>query len=156
MESDLRKIRSVADYQFGKRVGSVLFPEDVEICYSRRTGRIRYIFLGNERLATMRPTDGLFSLSLTGAKRIAQNRGFARCFVSIRNDVAKFVAEGGDVFAVHIVEADIEIRASGEVVVLDENGRVLAVGRAILSGTEMNAFERGVAVRVRRGCAKES
>jgi archaeosine-15-forming tRNA-guanine transglycosylase len=28
----------------------------------------------------------------------------------------------------------------------------LAVGRAVLSGQEMKAFKRGVAVKVRRGC----
>jgi archaeosine-15-forming tRNA-guanine transglycosylase len=32
----------------------------------------------------------------------------------------------------------------------------LAVGRAILSGKEMKAFSRGVAVRVRRGVAEKS
>jgi len=37
------------------------------------------------------------------------------------------------------------------VVVVDGAGRVLAVGRAVLSGAEMRAFKRGVAVKVRRG-----
>jgi predicted RNA-binding protein len=39
--------------------------------------------------------------------------------------------------------------------VLDEGSKVLAVGRAVLSGEEMKAFKRGVAVKVRRGCLEE-
>jgi predicted RNA-binding protein (TIGR00451 family) len=127
----------------------VLFPEGVNVAFSRRTGRIRYVFLNGERLVTMRPTDGLFSLSVAGAKRVA---GAAKCCVEVRDDVSKFIAEGGDVFAVHVVGADDEIRARDEVVVVEGGGKVLAVGRAVLSGEEMRAFKRGVAVKVRRGC----
>jgi predicted RNA-binding protein (TIGR00451 family) len=146
----------VADYQFGKGVGVKLFPKDVEIIHSKRTGRIRYVYLNGKRLATLRPTDGLFSLSIAGAKRIVENARSAKCFVTVRNDVSKFIAEGGDVFAVHVVKAYGEIRPKDDVIVVDENCKVLAVGRAVLSGEEMKAFKSGVAVKVRRGCLEES
>ncbi len=156
MEDALRRVRRVADYQFGKGTGIKLFPENVEILYSKRTGRIRYVYLDGKRLATLRPTDGLFSLSIAGAKRIVENACHAKCFVTVRDDVAEFIAEGGDVFAVHVVKADDEIRSKEEVIVIDENGKVLAVGRAALSSDEMKAFKSGVAVKVRRGRLKES
>jgi predicted RNA-binding protein (TIGR00451 family) len=155
LEDPLKRIRSVADYQFGKGVGITLFPENVKIEYSKRTGRIRYVYLDGKRLATLRPTDGLFSLSITGAKRIAENANSAKCFVTVKDDVSKFVAEGGDVFAVHVVKADDEIRSKDEVIVVNEGGEVLAVGKAVLSGEEMKAFKTGVAVKVRRGCLEE-
>lgn len=145
------RIRSVADHQFGKGVGAKLFPENVEIAYSKRTGRIRYVYLKGKRLVTLRPTDGLFSLSIVGAKRIAQNASSANLFVTVQNDVSKFIAEGGDVFAAHVVKADGEIRPKSEVIVVDEHGKVLAVGRAVLSSEEMKAFKVGVAVKVRHG-----
>jgi uncharacterized protein with predicted RNA binding PUA domain len=156
VESDLRRIRSVADYQFGKGVGIGLFPENVQILYSKATGRIRYVHLDGKRLATLRPTDGLLSLSISAARRIAENANFAQCFVTVRNDVSKFVADGSDVFAAHVVKADDEIHAKDEVIVVDEDKRVLAVGRAMLSSSEMKAFKTGIAVKVRHGCAKES
>jgi uncharacterized protein with predicted RNA binding PUA domain len=156
VESALRRIRSIADYQFGKGVGFRLFPENVDIVYSKATGRIRYVNLNGERLATLRPTDGLLSLSITAAMSIAKNAGFARCFVTVRKDVSEFVADGGDVFAAHVVKADEAIHAKDEVIVVDEDNRVLAVGRALLSSMEMKAFKTGVAVKVRHGCAKES
>jgi len=156
LNSDLGRIRSVADYQFGKGVSTTLFPEGVKISYSRRTGRIRYVHLDNKRLATMRPTDGLFSLSIVGAKRVVRVVLSAKCFVTVKNDVSGFVVDGSDVFAVHVVKADDAIHAKDEVVVVDESNRVLAVGRALLSSEEMKAFKRGVAVKVRRGAREES
>jgi len=155
LDEALRRIRSVADYQFGRGVGKRLFPQDVEIAFSRRTGRIRYVYLAGKRLATMRPTDGLFSLSITGAKRVVETKRSAKCFVTVQNDVSEFIARGEDVFAAHVVRADDEIRSRDEVIALDEAGKILAVGRAVLSGDEMKAFKRGVAVKVRRGCAEE-
>jgi len=155
VEDALRRIRSVADYQFGKGVGEKLFPENVEIAYSKRTGRIRYIYLDGKRLATLRPMDGLFSLSIEGAKRIIESYAPAKCIVTVKNTVSKFIADGGDVFAVHVVKADNEIRPKDEVILVNEKGEVLAVGRAVLSGEEMTAFKVGVAVKVRRGCMKE-
>ena len=111
--------------------------------------------LGSERLATLRPTDGLLSISVSAARFLAENASDAKCFVTVRDDVAKFIAEGGDVFAVHVVKVDDAVRAKDEVVV-DGDNRVLAVGRAFLAGLEMRAFKTGVAVKVRHGCAKES
>ena len=155
MENELAKMRAVADYQFGKGVGVKLFPENVEVEYSPRTGRIRFINADGERLATLRPTDGLLSLSVKAAKFMAENMTFAHCFATVRNDVSEYIAAGGDVFAVHVVKAGIEIRASDEVIVLDEARNVLAVGKATLSSVEMTAFKSGVAVKVRHG-EKES
>lgn len=156
MDDALNRIRSVADYQFGKSVGAKLFPEDVELIYSKATRRIRYVYLNGKRLATLRPTDGLFSLSIAGAKRIAANSRSAKCFVTIKADVSQFVAQGGDVFAPHVIEVDSEIRPKDEIIVVSEGGEVLAVGRAVLSSEEMKAFKTGVAVKVRRGCSEES
>ena len=152
----LRRIRSTVDYQFGKGVGIRLFPENVEIRFSKRTGRIRYVYFDGKRLATLRPTDGLFSLSIAGAKRIVENNVSAKCFVTVKDDVSEFIVEGGDVFAAHVIEANNKIRSKDEVIIVNKDCKVLAVGRAVLSGSEMKAFKKGVAVKVRRGCLQES
>jgi len=156
VNSTLQRIRSIADYQFGKGAGVRLFPENIDIVYSKATGRIRYVNLNGKRLATLRPTDGLLSLSITAAKSLAENANFAQCFVTVRKDVSEFIADGGDVFAAHVVKAADAIHVKDEVIVVDEDNRVLAVGRAVLSSAEMMAFKTGVAVKVRHGCAKES
>ena len=153
MKEALQRIRSVADYQFGHGVGEKLFPEKVEIQFSRATGRIRYVNLNGERLATLRPTDGLLSLSIIGAQRLMRNSPSLHYVVTVKSDVAKFVAEGGDVFALHVVKVSEQVHAKDEVIVLDEDGKIVAVGRALLAGSEMLAFKTGVAVKVRHGCA---
>ena len=152
----LLRIRKTADYQFGKNVGEVLFPDEVEIRFSRQTGRIRHIFLDGKLLATLRPTDGMFSLTVYGARRIVANVKSFRQWVKVSSDVASFVEMGKSVFAKHVIDADDEIRPKEEVIVLDEKGKVLAVGRAVLTGREMKAFKHGVAVRVRRGVGEEA
>jgi predicted RNA-binding protein (TIGR00451 family) len=152
----LQKIRSIADYQFGKAVGTRLFPDTVRIVYSRNTGKIRHIHLGEELLATLRPTTGLFVLTITGAKRLVSEVNSLRYWVKIQDDVEPFLSKGRSAFAKHVTDADPEIRPLDEVIVLNSKNQILAVGRALLSGTEMKSFSRGIAVRVRRGVAEKS
>jgi len=151
----LRKIRSIANYQFGKSVGERLFPNNVEVVFSKRTKRIRHIYLEGKRLATLRPTNGMFSLTVAGAERILDGAKRPRLWVKVSRDATPFVAKGKSVFAKHVFEADEEIRPLEEVIVLDEKGEILAVGRAVLTGAEMKAFKRGIAVRVRWGALEE-
>ena len=153
---DLQKIRSIADYQFGRGAGNSFFPNEVKIAYSKSTGKIRHIYLGGELLATLRPTTGLFILTIAGAKRMVHEVKPLRLWVRIQDDVEPFVAKGRNTFAKHVVDADLEIRPQEEVIVVNGKNEVLAVGRALLSGKEMKAFSRGVAVRVRRGVAEKS
>lgn len=152
-DNPLQKIRSIADYQFGRGTGKVLFPDTVDIVFSRRTGRIRHIYLDGELLATLRPTDSFFSLTIEGARHITQIKP-PRLWVEVQDGAADFVAKGKSVFAKHVIDCDEEIRPEEEVVVINSKCKVLAVGRAGLAGKEMKAFKHGVAVRVRRGSAE--
>lgn len=150
----LEKIRCIADYQFGQGIGTRLFPSSVRVSVSRRTGRVRHIYLEGELLATLRPTNGLFALTVEGAKRIIHSTP-NKFRVEIQDDVTDFVERGKSVFARHVVDCDSEIRPGEEVIVTDSKKRVLAVGKAILSGEEIKAFKKGVAVRVRSGITEK-
>jgi len=157
MDADsLQKIRSVADFQFGREIGAKLFPDTVEIVYSKNTGKIRHIHLGDEMLATLRPTNGLLVLTIAGAKRMVREVNPLMGWVRIQEDVESFIAKGRSAFAKHVTDADDEIRPNEEVIVISQKNEVLALGRALLSGTEMKAFSRGIAVRVRRGITEKS
>jgi predicted RNA-binding protein (TIGR00451 family) len=117
---------------------------------------VRHVYLDGKRLVTLRPRDGFFSLTVFGAKKIVEDVKPLHYWVQVQDDVSSFITEGKSVFAKHIVDADEEIRPMEEVIVVDEKGEVLAVGKAILTGKEMKAFKKGVAVKVRRGVAEES
>jgi len=151
MKEDLRRIRGIADYQFGRGAGTVLFLDDVSIDYSRNTGRIRHIYAGEELLAAFRPNDGLFTLTIAGAKRLISSLGDFGYTVVVDDDVSEFVGQGRNVFAKHVVDACEKIRPGDEVIVVDSGRNVLAVGKAVMIRKEMLAFKRGVAVKVRRG-----
>jgi predicted RNA-binding protein (TIGR00451 family) len=156
MDVALQKIRCVADYQFGKDVGAKLFPDTVSIVYSKNTGKIRYIHLNETLLATLRPTTGLLALTIAGAKQLARTVNPIPYWVKVHDDAEPFVAKGRSAFAKHVTDADPEIRPQDEVIVISSRNEVLAVGRALLSGTEMLSFSRGTAVRVRRGMTEKS
>ena len=129
----LQKIQSVADYQFGKNTGTKLFPSTVNIVYSKNTGKIRHIHLKEEMLATLRPTTGLFILTIAGAKRLIQEVNPPSCWVKVDDDAEPFVAKGRSAFAKHVIDADQTIRPNTEVIVINKENTVLAVGRAILT-----------------------
>ncbi|MCX8176157.1 MAG: pseudouridine synthase [Candidatus Bathyarchaeota archaeon] len=145
----LRKIRGIADYQFGLNVGKILFPEGVSLKFSKKTGRVREVYLNGKLLATLKPTTGSLSLTIEGFKRIIQVVKPPRFRVIVKDEVKDFIKKGGDVFAKHVDEADVNIRPKDDVVVVDKQDNILAVGKAILSGREIKLFNRGVAVKVK-------
>lgn len=153
MEDNIKMIRMIADYQFGKGAGKILFPDSCKFLLSS-TGKVRQIFDGNTRIATLRPFSGFFTLSIEGARRLHRFFQYPKLRVIVEPRVSKFIASGRSVFAKHVVDVDQEIRANDEVIVVNTHDELLATGRAILSAVEMLEMERGVAVKVRQGVKK--
>lgn len=148
--SALERVRTIADYQFGAGTGEALFPEEMEFGLSS-SGRVRYILLAGERLATLRASDGRLTLGLPGAVRLHAATSPPLHRVVIGEEVAPFVGAGKNAMARHVIAADDEIGAGDEVLVVTESDRLVATGVAQLSGREMLAFNYGVAVKVRKG-----
>ncbi len=150
MDADLRRIRAVADYQFGHGAGDALFPDEVRIIHSRNTGRIRHIYVDKELQATFRPTDGVFTLTIAAAKHLMELVPGLAYAVEVNDDAAEFIAKGKNVFAKHVTSAGEAIRPGDEVIITSKQG-VIGVGKALLLAEEMKAFKIGVAVKTRRG-----
>ena len=143
------RLRAVADYLFDSGVGASLFPEGVQVVKTK--GRIRQVWMGREMLCTIRASDGFIILNKRGAELVHAALKPPRLRVSVSDDAVPFVSIGKTVFAKCVVAADPEIRPAEEVLVVDQRDRLLASGRALLSGGEMLAFRAGGAVAVRRG-----
>ncbi|MFA5868716.1 MAG: PUA domain-containing protein [Candidatus Bathyarchaeia archaeon] len=150
MDEDLRKIRAIAEYQYGPGAGAALFPDDVRIVHSRNTGRIRHIHLGDALQATFRPNDGVLTLTIGAARRLLARVPDLGYTVTVSDEAAEFVSQGKNVFAKHVTRAGEKIRPGDEVIIASEQG-VIGVGKALLLAEEMKAFKTGVAVRTRRG-----
>jgi len=148
--SHLKRVRTIADYQFGRGAGQALFPDTVEFKFST-TKKVRQILLDGDRIATVRARDGMLTLGITGAKVLHTFIKSPAQRVAVNSDAAPFVAKGKTAFARHVVAVDNEIRAGQEILVVDENDRLLATGKAVLSPLEMLAFKKGIAVDVRSG-----
>ena len=149
--SQRRKLIGIGNYQFGREVGAVLFKRNVLIECSRKTGRIRHIYFKGKLIATLRPKDGYLALTPAGASVILDGVKQAPNLVVVDSTVGEAIRGGGDVFAKHVVRADRSLRPGEEAIVIDEQGGLLGVGSAVLSGREMTSFKRGVAVNLRRG-----
>ncbi len=150
----LSRVRTIADLQFGRGTGIHLFPDSCRFITSRRGG-VRQVLLDGKRLATLRAHDGRLTLGLAGGKRLHEVLCGKTGRVEVREDVTSFIAAGKNLFCRHVVQADPDIHAGDEVLVVDQDDRFLAIGEAVVSGTEMIACETGMAVSVRHGIQKE-
>ncbi len=150
----LKRVRTIADYQFGAGVGNVLFPKSVTFSLSR-TGRVSQVLDAGKRVATLRSYDGLFTLSELGARRLHAHLPPPRHRVVMNREAAPFVEAGKTAFARHVIAVDDALRANDEVLLVDADDVLLATGSALLSPAEMLVFAKGAAVRVRRGFAEK-
>jgi len=107
--------------------------------------------MDGEILCTIRASDGFIVLNKKGAELVHAVLKPPRLRVTVEDEVAEFIANGKTLFAKHVVGADPEIRPAEEVLVVDSRDRLVATGKALLSGEEMLAFKTGVAVAIRRG-----
>jgi len=145
----LKRARIIADYQFGRGAGEALFPDDTTYSLSK-TRRLRYLYSKKDRIATVRASDNLLTLSMLGAGRLHSFFPSPCLRIVAMEDAAPFVAKGGNLFAKHVLSVDSEIRAGEEVLVVDAQDRLLATGTAVLAPEEMLQIKRGIAVAARK------
>ncbi len=138
------------DYIFGKGVSKALPKSGMKPVYSRKSGRIKQILLGDKLFATVK-TSGAIALTVYGATHLIGSRAFLRNCVSVNDDAVEFVRSGKSVFCKFVESAGKDVLPRSEVAVLDLGGEVIGVGRAVIAGRFMKQFNSGVAVKVREG-----
>ncbi len=137
-EGKKRFLRAIADYQFGK---------DAKLLFSEKAGKLvvkgsfpKYqLFVGKKQLVTLVPQYGMLALTIEGAELILEA---GKYIVEIDDFIPR-----GSILAPGILRADPQIRPNDEVIVLGK--RALCVGRAQMSGDEMEKSSRGIAVDLR-------
>ncbi len=137
-------VRSVLAFQFGKEAADLLMNENAyalgkfpywKIIWENPENRKEKIQLG-----MLTPERGMVSLTMDGAEFLAKADMFT---VEMTDFEMK-----GNLFAVGVVKADPRIRIGDEAIII-LNGKVKAVGVAMMSGVEMVELKRGIAVKVR-------
>jgi archaeosine synthase len=134
---NLKKLRSIACYQFNTEDASALIPDG-----SRVMGRFsKRIIQDGEQIATFHYETGLYSLNLKGGFIVKES-------INKNSVEIDFDLKTNTIFAPGVVNADSDIIPRDEVVIL-KNDEVVAVGKAVLPGEEMKNAIKGVAVRIR-------
>jgi len=140
------KLEHSLDALFGNGVSKYL-PKDIEITFSRKTGRIRTVSQKGKILCTLR-IDGGLAISTHFAQILVKSKSFKENCIEVNSDAAPFVMEGRSVFCKHVTKCGKKVKISADTPILFKN-KVIAVGRAILSSEMISDFNQGVAVKVR-------
>lgn len=140
------KLQHTLDALFGNGVSKNL-PKDIEITFSRKTGRIRTVSHKGKLLCTLR-IDGGLAISPYFAQILLKSKKFRENCVEVNSDAAPFVDDGKSVFSKHVVWCGKNVRISADTPVIFKD-KVIAVGKAVLSYEMISDFNRGVAIKVR-------
>ena len=149
LDMDLLRVRAVLDMQFGRGAADILDGRKVEFVKSRNTGKIRNIIIDGVHAFSMRAHDGRLTPKMEGARMLMTVLPPHAMRVTIQDEPAEFAAKGNNVFAKFVVECDPDVRPGDSVLVVNTKGALAAVGRALMVRSEMLAFKRGIAVRVK-------
>ncbi len=154
VRDDLKKIKAIADYQFGVGAGEALFKGNIKIEKSKKTGKIRHIYDGKVLIVNMRASDSYLVLSKEGARRLHKALPYPKNRVVVNEDSEPFALEGKSVFSKFVIECDENIRTRDEVLIVNEADELLAYGKSLLSAVEINNFQTGQAIKTRKGFKK--
>ena len=143
------KISYHIDTLFGKGVSNVL-PKELSFIYSRKTGRIKSFGINDELVGTLR-SDGGIALTIFGASILLSSSNFKQNCIIPNHDALPFVSEGRSLFCKHVEWFGSNINIGSEVVVIDRKGEVVAVGKSVVSQSQLHGGIAEVAVKVREG-----
>lgn len=157
-EFDRLKTAMTIDYIFGRGTSKSIDFSKVVFHHSRKTGRIRQLEdrESGKVLFTFR-SNGTIAPSIDGASMLMsgmRKRNSPRWVVTVMEGVSDFVSSGKTVFCKHVANCSDKLRAGEDVVIVDEERKILAVGRAVLDGSAVKEFKRGQAIKVREGVRK--
>lgn len=157
------KLAMTLDYIFGRNTSEAIDFSDLAFVYSRRTGRLKYVEGKTSKrvLFSFRP-NGTIAPTIAGASLLLSRYKLSgikkrpRWTVTVIDGVSEVVSQGKTVFCKHVVHCDDSLRGGDDVVVLNQKGDLLAVGKSIIAGPMMKQFKRGAAVKVREGSLKNA
>jgi phosphoadenosine phosphosulfate reductase len=147
-----RAIRAI-DRQFGDGVGRHLLPDEKMIVMNKVSSldAMYEIIVDGQMLGRLRfeiPHQSYkFILSLEGGRLIGEVG--RQKWVSIYDEVLKFLKDGANLLLPGVVGCDSGIQLDDEVWIVDSSGKVVGVGIAKMSGEDMANSEKGHAVKIR-------
>lgn len=146
-------LKAVFEYQFDKDVASALislFPK-MEFQFSKKTKKLKYIFIDQENFAAYKPQTGMFSLNFKAAEYILKKTNKPKMRVVVQSDIQDFIKDGKSVFSQHVISVDPALHIGDEVVIVNEEDQLLAIGKMSYPPSYINQKVKGSCIKVRRG-----
>ncbi|MEW5936812.1 MAG: phosphoadenosine phosphosulfate reductase family protein [Candidatus Thermoplasmatota archaeon] len=147
-DGDLALIREMAEKQFGSSAGHALIPPDNLVVLNKvpALDRMVEIVCGGKVIGSLRYDPGTgYTLLLRPEGAIRAAGAASRSYVVADDGAVQSILSGRSLMAVGVLDADPEINAGDEVIILSRERRALAVGTARMSGKEMMEKGRGAA-----------
>ena len=148
---DTARVHAIADYQFGSGAAEILFTDKLKFVKSKNTGKIRNVISDGEHILSLRAGDGLFTLKKSGAIKLHKGFKPPRLRVVVTSESVEFNREGKNVFSKFVLRCDPALRPGDELLITDEEDSLVAIGRLVLTCGEIQAFNTGIAIRIREG-----
>ena len=149
----IQQIHGVISFLYDTQVADELMKNyrDFRFDFSKQTGRLRYVYEGNELLLTLIPNNGYFIPSLFAAERIKTVANSPKYRIIVEGDAAKYAAESKSVFTQHVIGFDPELLPNCEVLVVDKDDKLAAIGKLNVPVHFITKERNGVAVKVKKG-----
>lgn len=152
---DIREIITLADKQWGSGAGISLIYLEEPIVLNPCPGpdRLEEFILDGSVMGSIQFSNKTMSSSMilreSGGKRLS-SLGFlpAKGYVVIDETVIPFLLDGKNLLSPGIIDADPHIQEGDEVLVLDNEKKIVASGNARKSGNEM-VGTKGIGVKIR-------
>ncbi len=144
-----RKIQGLFAYQWKIPADQLFMLKNLSAAFSRTTGKIRYIKSDDDILFTLVPTTGLLAPTISGAELLLRSGITDQYKVIMDNEAAEFVAKGKSALTKFVTHVHPELRSGEEVLIMNSENTLVGVGRSLLSSSEMQSLQRGVAVQTR-------
>jgi len=172
-DSDLKKRSQIVDKLCV--LCNVNLDDAIDLCEGAsfvmsRTGRVRNVIdREGMHLFSPRLAEGGISLTVDGARKLhalrgielpqgfdssdlIQHTGKGPAWVVVDNDAEPFVQDGRNVMHGFVLACDEWTRPGETVLVVNTDGKLLAIGRSQSTPQEFATFTKGIAVKVREGC----
>jgi uncharacterized protein with predicted RNA binding PUA domain len=132
-------------------VDSASFLNDLFFTFSRRTGRVKSFGSKDKLYGTFR-SDGGIALTISGAEILIHVKNFCQNLIIPEVEAIPFIEASKSLFCKHVFWMGQNIRVGSDVVIVDKNVRILAVGKSCIDSLySKSTTTSGVAVKVREG-----
>ncbi|EZQ03034.1 pseudouridine synthase [Candidatus Acidianus copahuensis] len=150
--SDIERkyIAEILAYQFDRELVDPFLENIFYIQNSINTNRIRNVLNSEMNLfLVLRAQDNLFSLTLLSGEILRRYTKPVKYRIIVPKDIGEAIMTGGNVFAKHVINIDKSLRYGDQAIVVDNDDKLIAIGKLRLSGEEIMEYKRGIALSVK-------